>query len=302
METKFQNNLFYYKFEGDEYLAGKEYSKLLLQRSFDINVIKSVNDDIWNFIKEKNGGIVYRLLKKRIIQWLKIIKRDYKDYILFQKGFADGFDVDIDFLLELDISIEVSGLFCTISAEKNQFYRILDTSLEHRNLLKKIFNEIHIIKINDYTIVSNPGYLCLHTVISDKFSFGTFANNFLDKKKYLQNELPFYIKLKKYYQDSKNETDFINFINAENKINYDVDIILQGKNKNYIIDVMNSKNNKESDNMLEKSDYSPIKTDDLFNLHKELPDFSRIFVVLFKDNKLYVNNSLINNELIEIKI
>ena len=55
----------------------------------------------------------------------------------------------------------------------------------------------NIIKINDYTIVSNPGYLCLHTVVSEKFSFGTFANNFLDKKKYLQNELPFYIKLKK---------------------------------------------------------------------------------------------------------
>ena len=228
----------------------------------------------------------------------QIIKSDYQKYIKIQTGLAEELNISLDTILELDILGEMSGIFCTIYCDQNKFYRILDTSLEHRKCLINIFDEIHVLKINDYLVINNPGYFNLHTVISEKFNFATFGNNLLDKKEYLKNDLPFYIRLKKYFMDSKDEDEFIKQIENDSKIFYDVEIIIKGQSKNYNIHAIN-KTIQES-NVIERSDYTPIKTNDLMNLHKELPDYNRIFAAYYHNNKLYVSNSLVNNEMIEI--
>ena len=63
-------------------------------------------------------------------------------------------------------------------------------------------------------------------------------------------------------------------------------------------DIETSSNNDSQ--IIERSDYSPIKINNFENLHRELPDFNRIFVLLFQNNKLLLNNSLVSNEFIEI--
>ena len=98
--------------------------------------------------------------------------------------------------------------------------------------------------------------------------------------------------------DSKDEDEFIKQIKNDSKIFYDVEIIIRGQSKNYNIHAIN-KTIQES-NVIERSDYTPIKTNDLMNLHKELPDYNRIFAAYHHNNKLYVSNSLVNNEMIEI--
>lgn len=298
METKLQNQLYYYQFEGDEYDIGKQYGKLLRKRNFNSEIIKTMNQINWENIKEKNSGIIFKIIKKKIDRWIQIIKSDYQKYIKIQTGLAEELNISLDTILELDILGEMSGIFCTIYCDQNKFYRILDTSLEHRKCLINIFDEIHVLKINDYLVINNPGYFNLHTVISEKFNFATFGNNLLDKKEYLKNDLPFYIRLKKYFMDSKDEDEFIKQIENDSKIFYDVEIIIKGQSKNYNIHAIN-KTIQES-NVIERSDYTPIKTNDLMNLHKELPDYNRIFAAYYHNNKLYVSNSLVNNEMIEI--
>lgn len=298
METKLQNQLYYYQFEGDEYDIGKQYGKLLRKRNFNSEIIKTMNQINWENIKEKNSGIIFKIIKKKIDRWVQIIKSDYQKYIKIQTGLAEELKISLDTILELDILGEMSGIFCTIYCDQNKFYRILDTSLEHRKCLINIFDEIHVLKINDYLVINNPGYFNLHTVISEKFNFATFGNNLLDKKEYLKNDLPFYIRLKKYFMDSKDEDEFIKQIKNDSKIFYDVEIIIGGQDNNYNVHAIN-KTLKES-NVIERSDYTPIKTNDLMNLHKELPDYNRIFAAYYHNNKLYVSNSLVNNEMIEI--
>jgi len=298
METKLQNQLYYYQFEGDEYDIGKQYGKLLRKRNFNSEIIKTMNQINWENIKEKNSGIIFKIIKKKIDRWVQIIKSDYQKYIKIQTGLAEELKISLDTILELDILGEMSGIFCTIYCDQNKFYRILDTSLEHRKCLINIFDEIHVLKINDYLVINNPGYFNLHTVISEKLNFATFGNNLLDKKEYLKNDLPFYIRLKKYFMDSKDEDEFIKQIKNDSKIFYDVEIIIGGQDNNYNVHAIN-KTLKES-NVIERSDYTPIKTNDLMNLHKELPDYNRIFAAYYHNNKLYVSNSLVNNEMIEI--
>lgn len=298
METKLQNQLYYYQFEGDEYDIGKQYGKLLRKRNFNSEIIKTMNQINWENIKEKNSGIIFKIIKKKIDMWVQIIKSDYQKYIKIQTGLAEELNISLDTILELDILGEMSGIFCTIYCDQNNFYRILDTSLEHRKCLINIFDEIHVLKINDYLVINNPGYFNLHTVISEKFNFATFGNNLLDKKEYLKNDLPFYIRLKKYFMDSKDEDEFIKQIENDSKIFYDVEIIIKGQSKNYNIHAIN-KTIQES-NVIERSDYTPIKTNDFMNLHKELPDYNRIFAAYYHNNKLYLCNSLVNNEMIEI--
>jgi len=298
METKLQNQLYYYQFEGDEYDIGKQYGKLLRKRNFNSEIIKTMNQINWENIKEKNSGIIFKIIKKKIDRWVQIIKSDYQKYIKIQTGLAEELKISLDTILELDILGEMSGIFCTIYCDQNKFYRILDTSLEHRKCLINIFDEIHVLKINDYLVINNPGYFNLHTVISEKLNFATFGNNLLDKKEYLKNDLPFYIRLKKYFMDSKDEDEFIKQIKNDSKIFYDVEIIIGGQDNNYNVHAIN-KTLKES-NVIERSDYTPIKTNDLMNLHKELPDYNRIFAAYYHNNKLYVGNSLVNNEMIEI--
>lgn len=298
METKLQNQLYYYQFEGDEYDIGKQYGKLLRKRNFNSEIIKTMNQINWENIKEKNSGIIFKIIKKKIDRWVQIIKSDYQKYIKIQTGLAEELKISLDTILELDILGEMSGIFCTIYCDQNKFYRILDTSLEHRKCLINIFDEIHVLKINDYLVINNPGYFNLHTVISEKLNFATFGNNLLDKKEYLKNDLPFYIRLKKYFMDSKDEDEFIKQIKNDSKIFYDVEIIIGGQDNNYNVHAIN-KTLKES-NVIERSDYTPIKTNDLMNLHKELPDYNRIFAAYYYNNKLYLSNSLVNNEMIEI--
>ena len=301
METKLKNSIYYYQFQGDEYNIGKQYGKLLKKRNFNSDIINTMNQINWENIKEKNSGVIFKIIQKKIKNWIQIIKSDYQDYIKIQIGLAEELNINLDTILELDILGEMSGIFCTIYCDQNKYYRILDTSLEHRKCLIDIFNEIHVLKINDYLVVNNPGYFNLHTLISDKFNFATFGNNLLDKKEYLKNDLPFYIRLKKYFMDSKNELEFINNINNDTKIHYDVEIIINGKNNNYNLNAIHPEKNKEN-NIIERSDYSPINTSNFEILHTNLPDFNRIFVVLYQNDTLLVNNSLVNNEFTEIKL
>lgn len=299
METKFSHSIYYYQFEGDEYEIGKKYGKLLKDRNFDSNKIEQVNQKMWKVVEGRNPTLLFKILQKKILGWVNIIKKDFSDYILIQKGFSEELKMNLDILLELEILIELSGIFCTIYAEnKNKFYRIADTSIEHRQILKETLQEIHVVKINDYVTVTSPGLYTLHSIFSEKFSFATFANNQIPKKEFLKNPLPFYIRFKKIYANSKNENQFIQQIIEEKDVYFDVEIIIGGQDNNYNVHAIN-KTLKES-NIIERSDYTPIKTDDFMNLHKELPDFNRIFAAYYYNNKLYLSNSLVNNEMIEI--
>lgn len=299
MEQKLENFIFLYKFNGDEYDIGVSYGEFLIKRNFNFNSILKINQLQWQIIKKNNNGIEFEIIVEKVKKWIDKIKSEYKEFIKIQRGFSDKIGIDIDILLELDILIEMSGIFCTIYSEENRFYRILDTSLEHRKCLLETCNEIHILKINDYYVVNHPYYFNLHTVLFKNFNFFTFGNNLLEKKKYLENEIPFYFKLKKYFINSSCHNDLINFINHDKSIFFDLELIINAKENNYNIDVMNQQKNKISQ-IIERSDYSPIKINNFENLHNELPDFNRIFVLLFQNNKLLINNSLVCNEFIEI--
>lgn len=303
MEKKISENIYYYHFNLDNYNAGKEYGKLILKREFNLDIINNIYVKHWEYLNANNSSLILKLLKKKLKDWTKLIEEKYLNLIQFEKGLSDVLMIPVSKIIELQILGELSGIFCTIYAdvEKNMFYRILDTNISNRELLQHIYSELHVVNINGNITFGNPIYLVNHTFLSKKFSFATFGNNLLDKKKYLKNDLPFYYKLKIYLESSKNEYELIDKINKDTEIYYDVEIIIKGNNECFHIDVMNPTKNKKGLN-IERSDYSPINLDDFQTLHKSLPDFNRIFIIYYKEDKLYFNNSLISNDFFEVKI
>ena len=101
METKLQNQLYYYQFEGDEYDIGKQYGKLLRKRNFNSEIIKTMNQINWENIKEKNSGIIFKIIKKKIDRWVQIIKSDYQKYIKIQTGLAEELKISLDIFKKL---------------------------------------------------------------------------------------------------------------------------------------------------------------------------------------------------------
>ena len=304
MEKQISDNIYLYQFNDNNYIAGQSYGNLILKRNFDINIINVIYEKHWDYLKTNNSPIIIKLLKKKILNWLDLIKE--KDYLIqFEKGLAKSLNVSVDKIIELQILGELSGIFCTIYTDnkKNIFYRILDTNISNRELLQQIYPELHILNINGNITFGNPIYLVNHTFISENFSFATFGNNLLDKKTYLQNTLPFYYKLKIYLDSANDEYDLIEKFNKDNEIYYDVEIIIKGKYESFHIDVMDESKNKKG-LIIERSDYSPLEDkcslDNLDNLHTLLPDFNRIFILFVKDGEIYFNNSLTSDDFIRI--
>lgn len=300
MEKKFNDNIYYYKLDGDEYKCGITYANFMLSRDFNIDLIHKINKEHWLNISENNSKLICIILKEKINNWIKIIKEDYIKYFQFEKGMCDTFKINLNLILELQILSEISGIFCTIICNETIFYRILDTSLFHRELLKNNLNEIHIIEINNKILFTNPFYQLYHTLILETYSVAVFGNNLINKTTYLKNKIPFYLKLKIYLDQSNDESEFIEYINEDNEIFYDAEIIIKGKKYCYNIDVMNIKNNKYSSE-IERSDYSPIKKNNFKDIHINLKNFNRIFVLYIENNNIFINNSLVNDSFHLIK-
>ena len=295
MESKYNDNIFLYNLTGNDYEIGKQYAKLLIKRGYNIKIISKALDDYKN-------NIEYDIYKTKIEKIIDTTKKNFSDYIRIEKGFCEELGIDIDIILELQLLSEMSGIFCTIIADNNKLYRILDTSKEHRNFMINNFNEIHILNINyEYSIIIYPGVFLYHTVLSNNFSFSIFGNNKLCKDLYFKNKVNFYIKLKKYFLISKNEYEFITYFKNDKEIYYDAEIIING-DKNHIIDVYYKEKSIINKSIIERSDYSPIKSIDYLNIHRNLPIYNRIFVLFYnkKNNILYLNNSLINDEFVKI--
>jgi hypothetical protein len=181
---------------------------------------------------------------------------------------------------------------------------VLDTSLEHRNSMMKYNKEIHILNINSkYSIIITPCVFLYHTLLSIDYSFGVCGNNKLSKDIYLKNNVNFYIKLKKYFLISQNEFEFKNYLKNDKDIYYDAEIIINGI-RNHNINIYNKDKSILNKLYVERSDYSPINNTGYLNIHQDLPIYNRIFVVLYNKNnkKMYINNSLINNKFIKIKL
>lgn len=300
MEKKFNDNIYYYKLDGDEYKCGITYANFILSRDFNIDLIHKINKEHWLNISENNSKLIYKIIKEKVNSWIKIIKEDYIKYFQFEKGMCDTFKISLNLILELQILSEISGIFCTIICNETNFYRILDTSLFHRELLRNNLNEIHIIEINKKILFINPVYQLYHTLILETYSVAIFGNNLINKKTYLKNEIPFYLKIKIYLDQSNDESEFIEYINKDNEIFYDIEIIIKGKKYCHNIDVMNIKNNKCSTE-IERSDYSPIVKNNFKNIHLSLKKFNRIFVLYIENNKIFINNSLVNDTFYLIK-
>ena len=111
------------------------------------------------------------------------------------------------------------------------------------------------------------------------------------------------MKLKKYFKISKDEEEFIDYLNNDKGIYYDVEVIINGLKNNYNINLMDKDKNITS-NIIERSDYSPINRNNFMELHNNLPKFNRLFVVNYnrKTNILSINNSLINDDFYEIEL
>jgi hypothetical protein len=297
METKINENLYKYKLNGDDYTCGKNYGMLLLKRHFDVNLINEINLLQWVELEKNNNKLTFKILKNKIKNWIYLLKSEYNNLIKFESGLADSFNVNVERIIELEIICEISGIFCTIYTNKNLFYRILDTNKFQKKLLAEKYNEIHILDVNGKIIFCNPVFQIYHTLISEKFNFAIFGNNQLDKDLYLKNDIPFYFKLKNIYDKNENINDFINNLKNET-IYYDCEIIIQDKNNSYNYDCINKKIIKSIS--IERSDYSPINIQNIEELHLTLPDFNRIFIIFIKDNHIYFNNSLVDNNLIKL--